>query len=339
MLRTWDAPWEQRLVAKAESYLRDVFGVLASIVPDGVDGLPFFIADKYVLWRADLSDRPCILMVPRTGGDATVDEMARHVHVVKDRAAVSLIILVFETLSSARRQNLISRRLAFMVPAAQLFVPEALLDLRERAPRATVREVNQFSPTAQLVILGMLLGRQPGDASATSLAHRYGVANMSLSRAFDELQAADLAAAPRVGKSRTLRFHARGRELWEAAAPRLNSPVRKVRTVGIPFPEHFPGKVAGESALSLYTSLAQPRVQRLAVASANWNQLVRDHGLLAREVGDPAGDEVETWSYDPAALAPDRVVDRLSLHLSTRDHPDERVAQAADQLLEDITWS
>ena len=335
----WTDPWEQRLARKAEEYLRDAFGVSGELRPDAPEGLPFFVADKYALWRADLFGRACMMMALRTGNDATVEEMARHVELVKSRAETVLVILVFETLSPARRQGLLSRRLAFMVPGVQLFVPEALLDLRERAPRAPIHVVEQFSPTAQLVILGALLRQEAEGPSATALAHRYGVANMSMTRAFDELEAAGLADAQRVGKPRALRFHAQGRELWELAAPRLQSPVRKVRTVAIPFPEQFPGRLAGESALSRYTLLARPRVQRLAVASANWNQLVRDHGLLAREAGDPAGDEIETWSYDPAALAPDTVVDRLSLHLSTRNHPDERVAQAADQLLEDMPWS
>jgi hypothetical protein len=61
--------------------------------------------------------------------------------------------------------------------------------------------------------------------------------------------------------------------------------------------------------------------------------------LRETERGDPAGDEVETWTYDPGALARDDVVDRLSLHLSLRHHPDERVAQAANELLEDFAWS
>ena len=338
MLRIWANSWEQHLAAKAEAYLRDAFGLSASVLPEAPEGLPYFIVDKYALWRAELLERPCVLMAPRTEGGTTFDDLARHVHLVRTRSATSLVILVFETLSSARRHALFSRRLAFMVPANQLFVPEALLELRERTPRAVVRAVERFSPTAQLVILGALLRRDMEGASATALAHRYGVANMSMSRAFDELQTAGLADARRVGKWRALRFHTRGRDLWEAAAPRLQSPVRKVRTVGIPFPEHFPGRIAGESALGLYTSLSRPHVQRLAVASANWPQLARDHGLLTREPGDPAGDEIETWSYDPAALTTDNVVDRLSLHLSTRDHPDERVAQAADQLLEGMPW-
>lgn len=339
MLQSAHASWGERLVHKVEAYLRDTFGMPTDIVSDPPAGLPYFMADRYAFWRGTFFDRPFVLMAPRAGSEATVDEMARHAQLVRDRSGAPLVILLFETLSPNRRQALVKRRMAFMVPAAQLFVPEVLMELRERTPRAPIHDVEQFSPTAQLVILGALLRRETEGTSATALAQRYGVANMSMTRAFDELQAAGLADAERIGKPRALRFRISGRKLWDAAAPRLQSPVRKIRIVGIPFPEQFPGRLAGESALSWYTSLARPRAQRLAVASANWNQLVRDHGLVAREAGDPAGDEIETWSYDPAALTTEKVVDRLSLYLSTRDHPDERVAQAADQLLEDMAWS
>jgi hypothetical protein len=114
--------------------------------------------------------------------------------------------------------------------------------------------------------------------------------------------------------------------------------VRKVRQVTIPYPERFPGRVAGESALSLYSALAAPRTQTLAVAGADWNRLVREHGLRDVEPGYGEGDAVQTWTYDPAALADGNVVDRLSLYLSVRDHSDERVAQAAEQLLESLPW-
>ncbi|NQE64487.1 hypothetical protein [Caulobacter sp. RHG1] len=342
MLRTWKDKWEQQLAEKAEAYLRESFGASVWLVRAEPTGMPFFITDQYALWRAEIFERSCVLMAVRAATGATADELARHVHVVRERSNTPTVVLVFETLSPSRRLSLLKQRLAFLVPGAQLYIPEALMDLRERAPRAPVHDVETFSPTSQMIVIGALLRRETEAPSATALATRYGVATMSVSRAFDELQAAGLADTSRTGKQRVLRFVSHGLDLWEVAAPRLQSPVRKVRTVGIPFPQHFPGRVAGESALSLYTPLASPRVQRLAVAAANWPQLVRDHGLIAREPGDPAGDEVETWSYDPAALADrtDRnVVDRLSLYLSTRDHPDERVAQAAEQLLEDMSWS
>jgi hypothetical protein len=81
-----------------------------------------------------------------------------------------------------------------------------------------------------------------------------------------------------------------------------------------------------------------PRTETLAVAGADWNRLVREHGLQDVEAGFGEGDDVQTWTYDPAILAERRVVDRLSLYLSVRDHNDERVAQAAERLLESLPW-
>jgi hypothetical protein len=106
----------------------------------------------------------------------------------------------------------------------------------------------------------------------------------------------------------------------------------------MPRPEYFPGLVAGESAISLYTPLASPRVQTLAVAAADWNRLFREH-LAGVDPGNPYGYDIETWSYDPAVLAENKVVDPVSLYLSVRHHKDERVAQAAEQLLEHMPWS
>ena len=341
MLRSVENQLEMTVAEKAEGYLREAFGLAITLESRTIDGVPQFIADQYALWSADLFGRPSLLMAPRPDAEASIDEMARHVGLVRTRAGDPLLILLFEHLAPSRRRALIARRMAFLVPMTQLFVPEVLLDLRERAPRAPVGEPETFSPTAQLVILGDLLGKDDGEgASATALARRYGVAIMSMTRAFDELEAAKLAEGIRVGRQRTLRFHASGRPLWDAAAARLQTPVRKVRTVVIPYPDRFPGRMAGESALSFHTALGRPRLQRLAVAAADWNQLVRDHGLRDTYPRDPAGAEVETWAYDPGALADQPgVVDRLSLHLSLRSHPDERVAMAAAELLDTFEWS
>ena len=161
---------------------------------------------------------------------------------------------------------------------------------------------------------------------------------MSIGRAFDELQAAGVADAGRVGPRTDVPMRAEGHALWHEVEPYLQSPVRKVRRVIIPFPEHFPGLVAGESALAHYTSLASPRTQTLAVAAADWNRLVREHGLKDADPGYGDSDDVQTWAYDPAALAERKVVDRLSLYLSVRDHRDERVAQAAEHLLKSLPW-
>lgn len=57
--------------------------------------------------------------------------------------------------------------------------------------------------------------------------------------------------------------------------------------------------------------------------------------MRERALGESAeydeGEDVQTWTYDPSVWAEAGVIDRVSLYL-VRDHTDERVAQAAEQL-------
>jgi hypothetical protein len=54
---------------------------------------------------------------------------------------------------------------------------------------------------------------------------------------------------------------------------------------------------------------------------------------------DEANACIEAWTYDPRLLAADGRVDALSLYLSLRDSPDERVQQQLESLLEAVSWS
>ena len=47
---------------------------------------------------------------------------------------------------------------------------------------------------------------------------------------------------------------------------------------------------------------------------------------------------VESWTYDPRKLATDGFVDRLSLYLTLKHVPDERVQQALAHMLAEVRW-
>lgn len=84
--------------------------------------------------------------------------------------------------------------------------------------------------------------------------------------------------------------------------------------------------------------LALPRVETRAVLAANWKSLQAIRSLKTATPFDDERVEVQTWTYDPRILAKNGVVDRLSLYLSVRGSPDERVQQAAQELLETFEW-
>ena len=95
---------------------------------------------------------------------------------------------------------------------------------------------------------------------------------MSMTRALDELETLQIAKARHVGRQRRLHFIVQGRELWDFVKDRLQSPVRKLRTIQGELDETAAPR-AGESALAHYTMLAIPRIVRRAIDATRWKEL------------------------------------------------------------------
>ncbi|WP_230206733.1 hypothetical protein [Novosphingobium sp. Gsoil 351] len=325
----------------AEDYVARAFGATLKLKGIKPKSLPHFVLDQYRLWEGDLLGRATVLAAVRdrrTGTGATANFVKHRDLIQRETGAASVLLLLGRTTNAIRHQ-LIDRKIAFLAPDAQLYVPEALLDVRERSQaREPLRiDANHLSPTAQVLVLANLLGKDARDVSLTELADRFGSSVMSMSRAADELEARKIAKAHHVGRRRQLNIAAAGVDLWSLAQPYLRNPIRKVRRLAGPAPADL-GLLAGESALAELTMLGRPRIERKAVPAAHWKQL--SSGIALRPAGpfDDPHFEVETWAYDPCVLASGRTVDPLSLYLTMRDHADERTAQAADQLLEQFAW-
>ena len=112
--------------------------------------------------------------------------------------------------------------------------------------------------------------------------------------------------------------------------------MRKVRIVGGRVDEHV-APLAGESALARYTMLASTSDRNAGHSViALERALRRGSRSPLRLAFDDERTEIQTWAYDPEILARDGVIDRLSLYLSVRASPDERVAQAAEELNGDV---
>lgn len=88
--------------------------------------------------------------------------------------------------------------------------------------------------------------------------------------------------------------------------------------------------------------LAQPRTQTYAVNRGTAKALEAGDVVIARDAPSLADEEgswtIEVWSYDPAPLSVDGVVDPLSLSLSLRDDPDERVQGALRRMVDGLPW-
>jgi hypothetical protein len=301
---------------------------------ESTKSLPVFLVRAYKFYEAELAGRRCIFLTA-LAHTSTPAEISKHVALVRS-AIQAIIVFATPSLSAHNRSRLIAQGIGFVVPGNQLYIPELAADLREhfRAPKS--QAADGLSPSAQAVLFDHLLRQYERSDNPTAIARRLHYAPMSIGRAFDELLAVGLAALERRGKEINLEFIASGRQLFEAARNFLHSPVRTVKYIRNS--EAVSDlKLAGESALAEMTDLSRPQMDTYAIASAHWKHFVQTCGVVvvAKAEADYA---VETWSYDPAGLSDGRLVDPLSLYTRFKNHSDERIAIAAEKLLENISW-
>lgn len=316
-----------------ERYLGELLHERIDVRPlNATGGLPSFIERTYTLYEARILGRQCVI-IAKLEGTGTPADIAKHVALVRT-AKHATVVYATTTISSHNRSRLIGQGVPFIVPGNQLYMPDLAIDLRERFRAPRRQQVEGLPPAAQAVLFHHILHPDENVITPSLLAERLHYSAMSIGRAFDDLVAAGLAETVRHGKERRIHFMAEGRHLLEQATPLLRSAVRSLKFVrgngrGAQL------KLAGETALSHLTDLASPRIETFAVLASDWKAISQTANLTEVD-RDGADCIIETWSYDPVALSNTQTVDVLSLYAQFRDHRDERVAMAADQLLENV---
>jgi hypothetical protein len=327
-------------------YLRNTLDVTVNMGDwDGKPRLPLFLQDQYVYYRAEVCDLEFLLMIDVGGRLPAPSHVEKHVALVRS-AWGGEVVYVCSQVSAYVRKRLIEARIQFIVPDNQLYLPALAIDLRERyirAPAATQR----FSPATQALVLYWIytagkigLERQ----TPTEMARMLGYTKMTMSRAFREVDGAlRQLSADKTGDVANI-DRLTPRELWNIFQSYLRSPVG--RHVNLPRRYFDPavGLRAGLTALASRSMLAEPVHQVWAVAHHDWLALIRNGDVPVPDHDDADTVEVEIWLYQPKLFAKlgigylDGGVDPLSLYLSLREGPDERVQQALDEMLGGVRW-
>jgi DNA-binding MarR family transcriptional regulator len=322
------------LAAQLEDALRGVLRIGRSLRPwDGAAKVPAFLRGRYVLLTGEVLSQPVVFVLDPANEEPTPGTLRKHLDTL-ERMTDGGVVYVRGTMSAYSRRRLIGEGIAFVVPGRQVYLPGMGVDLRERfdGPKPS-RE--RFRPATQAVLLWALLRREEGLSGGRALARTLGFSPMTLSRAMDEIEAAGLAARVDSGRERVMRWTGTRREIWERAEERLADPVQARHLV-----RHeqgaLPGPLAGISALSACTMLGEPDTPVCAMHGARWAAYREEHE--AAPFREPGVIEVEVWAYDPALLGMGDRVDPLSLYLSLRNDPDERVEKALKEMMEEVAW-
>lgn len=319
-----------------ERYVEETLGITVSPVRwRGRGRVPFFLQDRYAFYEVRILETACVLMVD--SGKEEQSPATIHKHMAQVQACTDGgLIYVRDRMTAYNRKRLIAQKVPFVIPGKQMYLPMLGIDLREHF-RKLHSEISKFSPAAQTVLLYWLLTETREAVTPSVMAERLSYTAMTMSRAFDELEAADLGEFTTRGRKRCVIFTDQKRELWSKAQLLLRSPVKKrsyVRLLG----ELPAGARAGLTALAHYTMLDEPAKPVLAVTTREWMTFRQRDNVALVPSHEPEACEIEIWSYDPHLFAKNGLVDRLSLYLSLKDNQDERVEGALRQMMEGLRW-
>lgn len=318
------------------TYLHETLGTEVRLLAwPGAASVAPFLAERYRFFEAMMLNQSVLFMADLSRIEESPANISKHIAQVRAKADWP-VIYVRERVTAYNRKRLIEQRVPFVVPGNQMYLPELGIDLREHFRKQVVTQ-QKFRPATQALFIHAMLRDREAPLAAMELAPELGYSSMTLSRAFDELEAAKLGESRPAGRERILHFAAPRPELWKLAQPFLKDPVKARHFIQSTSIEGL-GPSAGLSALARYSMLDDPKNQVVALSREHWASLRQQGAVTVIPMLEPGVVEVEVWSYAPSSYREPGVVDPLSLFLSLQHSADERVNQALNHMMENLSW-
>lgn len=322
------------------TYLKDHFDLdlnLVSIPQQELERLPLYLRGGFSYFRGDLLDNKVFWAAPLAENQFTPEQLQVQAQLIKQHFD-SPIVFVLENIESWQRQRLIRKRVSFVQPLKQIYVPELLLELNN------VRSLSKNQPKvlseklsfpAQAIVLYHLGVGSTQEMSFQDIAEHVHYSAMSVTRAVKELNAFGLVFINGT-KGKSISFRKQGKALGDQILPMLQSPVRDIWYVS-----EIIGDIeyikAGESALSSYTMLAEPDQQTVAFSRVEFLALKNKDAF--KDINRRHGEiKIEVWNYDPHIFSKENRVDRLSLYVALKDEEDERIKSALEEMINQMKW-
>ena len=288
------------------------------------------VASLYDFARCEMEETTFVLMVARDDAivKPTPAAIETHARLVSEQLMGLPVIYVAKRLESYNRLRLLGRKIPFIVPGRQLYLPFVNMLLSDVGVKK-VKEFSSLGVVAQMLLLAYLnlQKRTFSIADAMSLTD---YTRISVMKSFDELEYFGLAMRDRA--TRHLVFREDRKALFDEARVLLKNPCR--RTISLEsVPEGLAVVKSGIDALSDISMIAPENCREFAALSSE----VLKHKDLVEVPRESATVRLELWCYRPTFLYGDRI-DPLSLCLSLSNERDDRVQGEIEEVLEAFKW-
>jgi len=322
------------LIGRGKNYLEKTLSIVVDYQSWKEKGrLPLYLRELYDFYSIKVLSNTFLMLVYREEKEQTPAIVRKHIDQIRAKYQGD-IVYTCSIMTSYNRVRFIEQVISFIVPDNQMFLPFLGLDLREYYKGAK-QKTEKFSPSAQAVVLFFLIQKEYENIHPNLISKQLHYSLMTIHRALNQLEGIGAIKLIDQGRKSRYQFVYQGKQLWDFILPFLESPILRKVVLPTQFSKYLPIQ-ADLSALSHYSMLGEPQRKVLATNSPQILKEIEGYRELPENEWDAI--EIEIWKYDPILLSKDGLVDKLSLFLSLRDNPDERIVASLKEMMGDIWY-
>lgn len=312
-----------------EKYVKESTGLdlkLKHLPKKELDRFPLYLRTK--LWVGELAERELIFAIKP---NLTPEQCKKQAEIIEN-ITLKPVVFVFDNIESYNRKRLIQRRVGFIVPGKQMYLPQLFIDIKDFGSTQT-KISDKLFPAAQCLLFYHLLGNKISGNNFKTIAESINYESMTITRAAKTLENLNLCIIEG-SKEKTIVFEKSRKLLWEEIQKHLIDPVDKEFYTDDNY-EFELLHTAGINALAHYTEIAGTNKITYAVSYENWKSLLEKRNFNLTKSPN-AGITIQVWKYDPGVLTTKNIVDPFSLYLTLKDNYNERVQSELNKLLESL---
>jgi len=328
-------------------YVGEVLGIeirINKFEKEDYNTLPLFIESIYTLYETVLFDKELIVAKYKESEDFSIKKTNTHFALINEIKHKN-VVLILDSISSIMRKRLIEKKISFIVPNKQLYLPELLIQLQERFSIPVIKKEKQkLLPSAQLILLYHFSNKEINLEllSFKQLAHKLNYTQMAITKAIDNLKQLSLITVEGE-KEKFIRFKISRKKLWSEIIERnlFVNPVFKSVYIDI-IPQSVKLLRSYTSALPEYSNMNPSKQTYFAIEKSLFYQLEKENEFLNINLYEGKYC-LEVWKYNPAKLVENikneaQAVDPLSLYLCLKNSKDERIEMAIEQIIKTYRW-
>ena len=307
-----------------------IAGQQIELIPMGKDELKGVFIDAvlgYSFYKTDFNGQRFCLLVSKRAEKSTPTKYKQLSNRLEHLLACPIVYL-FNRLENYERNRLIEKGVFFVVSDKYVYLPYLIINAKDTYKKST--EV--LNATSQFLLLYHLQIKSITGLTAKEIEDLVPYKYVTLTRAITTLEELHLCRSEKgADRQKRIFFDDAPAILWQKAQSYLSTPIKKVVYCNEMESVKFP--ICGINALSHYSNLNPETTAMYALDESEFRSA--DLSGLFRNLNPIEGEtKIEVWKYPP--IAPNNVVDKLSLFLTLRDDKDPRVEKELEIMIDKI---